>query len=92
MFHLLKKIFESGILVSGMSTVWEETDGCAKQYMCALNIYLMTVISSSYGIIIYRANNAPDYRNKVVYELNAMEKLYLKREMERIGNLASNDT
>ena len=38
--------FESGILVSGMSTVWEDTDGCAKQCMCALDIYLMAVLSS----------------------------------------------
>ena len=51
MFHLIKN-FESGILVTGMSTVLEETDGCAKQYRCALAVYLMTVLSSSYGIIM----------------------------------------
>ena len=42
-----------------MSTVWEDTVGCAKQYMCDLDIYLMTVLSSSYGIIMNRAINAP---------------------------------
>ena len=42
-FHKLKKI-ESGILVSGMSIVWEDTYVCSKQYMCALAIYLMTVL------------------------------------------------
>ena len=30
------KFFESVILVSGMSTVWEDTDGCAKIYICVL--------------------------------------------------------
>ena len=30
--------------MSGMSTVWEDTDGFAKKYMCALYIYLMTVL------------------------------------------------
>ena len=50
--------FESGILVSGMSTVWEDTDGCAKQYRCDFATYLMTILSSSYGIIMDRAINA----------------------------------
>ena len=43
MVHLLL-FLESGIFVSGMSTVWEDTDGCSKEYMCALAIYLMTVL------------------------------------------------
>ena len=37
-FIYSKKI-ESGILVSGMSIVWEETNGCAKQYMCDVTKY-----------------------------------------------------
>ena len=45
MFHLLK-CFELGIVVPGMSKVWEDTDGCAKQYRCALAIYLVTLLSS----------------------------------------------
>ena len=40
-FHLLRFIFESRILVSGMSTVWEDTDGCANKYRKDLDIYLM---------------------------------------------------
>ena len=37
------KLFESVILVSGMSTVWGDTGGCDKKYRCVLDIYLMTV-------------------------------------------------
>ena len=44
MVHLLKHVLESGILVTGMSTVWEDTYGCVKQYRCALVIYLMNVL------------------------------------------------
>ena len=73
MLYILKYIFESVILVSGMSTVWEVTDGCAKKYRCALDIYLMTVLSSSYGIIMARAINAPGHRNNVVDGINATE-------------------
>ena len=44
-----------------MSTVWEDTNDCARQYMRALATYLMTVLSSSYGIIIYLEINAPGH-------------------------------
>ena len=38
MFHH-KKFVESCILVSSMSKVWEDTDGCANKYGCDLAIY-----------------------------------------------------
>ena len=40
MFHLLNKFFDSEILVCGMSIVWEDTNGCAKQYICELWLYI----------------------------------------------------
>ena len=49
----------------------------------------MTVLSYSYGIIVYHAINAPGYVNNVVDGLNATDKLYLKEHMELIGKLAS---
>ena len=75
-----------------MSTVWEENDGCAKKYRCDLAVYLMPVLSYSYGIIMDCAINAPGHRNNVIYGLNATDKCYLKEEMEPIGKLESNDT
>ena len=61
-----------------MSTVWEDTDGLAKKYRCYLLIYLMNVLSSSYGIIMDRAMNAPGHGENVVDGLNATRKQYLK--------------
>ena len=90
MFHLLI-VFESVILVSIMSTVWEDADGCTKQYRCALAIYLMTLLSSSYRIIMDHVINAPGNGNNVVDVLNATNKRYLKEKLEVIGKLASND-
>ena len=55
--HLFNKFSELWLLVSGLSTVWEDTYGCAKQYRCYLDIYLMAVLSSVYGILIYLAIN-----------------------------------
>ena len=81
MVNLLEIFLGSGKLVSGMSTIWEDTDVCTKQYMCALAIYLMTVLSYSYGIIMDHAINAPGHGNNVVDGLNAMDKIYLKGEI-----------
>ena len=78
--------------MSGMLTVWEDTDGCAKKYRCDLAIYLMTVLLSSYGIIMNRAINAPGHGKYVVDGLNAPEKRYLKEKMGLIGKLGRNDT
>ena len=52
----------------------------------------MTVLSYSYGIIMDRSINAPGHRNNVVDVLNAIDKPFLKEQMELIGKLASNDT
>ena len=63
-----------------MSTVWEDTDGCAKTYRCALAIYLKTVLSSSYGIIMDRAINPPGHGKNIVDRLNATYTRYLKEK------------
>ena len=82
MVHLLETFLELGRLVFGMSTVWEDTHGCVKKYMCPLDIYLVTVLLSSYDIIMGRTINAPGHVNNVVDGLNATEKCYLKVKME----------
>ena len=61
-----------------MSTLWEETDSFANQYKCDLDMYLMTVLSSSYGIIMDCEINAPGHVKNVVDRLNATENPYLK--------------
>ena len=64
-----------------MSTVCKDNDGCAKIYMFALGIYSITVLSSSYGIIMDRAVNVPSHRKNVSDGPNAMDKYYLKEQM-----------
>ena len=39
MVNLFKILIELVLLVFGLHTVWEDTYGCAKQYMCALAIF-----------------------------------------------------
>ena len=40
--------------MSCVSKGMEDTNGCANQYSCDLDIYLLTVLSSLYGIIMDR--------------------------------------
>ena len=89
---IYSKIFESGLLVSAMSRVREDIDGCAKQYMRDLNLYLMTVLSYSYGIIMDLVINAPGHWKNVFVGINSTEKRYLKGEIEPVVKLTSNDT
>ena len=49
-----------------------------EKYRCALDMYLITVISSSYGIIMDCAINVPGHGNNVVGGLNTTNKCYLK--------------
>ena len=75
-----------------MSKVWEDTDGCANKYRCNLDIYLMTVLSSPYVIIMDSAINSPFHGKNFVGGINPMYKRYMEGEMELIGKLGSNDT
>ena len=56
--HMLKRFIyfknniELGPLVSMLSTFWEDTHGCKKQYRCNTTIYLITMILYLYGIIM----------------------------------------
>ena len=43
--------------------------------MCALYLYLMTVLSSSYGIIMDCAINARGNGNNVVYGINTKDNI-----------------
>ena len=64
------------MLVPGMSTLWEDTSGCAKQYRFDLAIYLITLLSFSYGIITDLAINAPVNVNNIFDGFHAMDKRY----------------
>ena len=52
----------------------------------------MTGLSSSYGIIIDCEINLPVYGKNIVDGLNAINKRYLKEQIELIGKIASNVT
>ena len=71
--------------------VWEDTCGCRKHYSCALDIYLMSVMPYLYGNIIDCEKNTTGHGKNIVDGLNATDKRYLRKQMEIIGKLTSND-
>ena len=54
------------ILTTSLITIWEKTDGCAEQYRCASALYLMSVISQCYSIIVDGGTSATGHEKKVV--------------------------
>ena len=52
----------------------------------------MTVLSSSYGIIMDHSINAPVHGTNVLDGRNTTDIRYLKEQMELMCKLASNDT
>ena len=63
--------------MSTLSTIWENTGGCAEQYICATALYLMSVLSQRHSIIFDRGISAPGHDKDVVDSLNAIYKRYI---------------
>ena len=57
--------------------MWDQTDGCAKQYRCSITYYLMSYLSTSYQIVLDRAVYTPGHGKDVVDGFNAVQKRYL---------------
>ena len=57
--------------------LFEETDGCGKQYHCGTALWLLSMLSSKFNITIDRAIGAPGHGKDVVDGLNATDKRFL---------------
>ena len=75
--NLIALLKEKKILTTSLSTIRESTDGCSEQYICASEIYLMTVMSQCYSVIIYRGISAYGNGKEVVDGINAVDKCYI---------------
>ena len=75
---LISLLKNKKVLTTPLRTIWENTDGCAEQYRCVSVLYLISVMSQCYSIIIYRGISAPSHGKEVVDILNAVDKrLYI---------------
>ena len=76
LYTLLENVFEKKQMIRGR-TMWDQTDGCAKQYRCSIAYYLMSYLSTSFKIVIDRYIDTPGHGKDVVDGFNAVHKRYL---------------
>ena len=70
---LLANCFVNKQMIRG-KTMWDETDGCSKQYRCSSAYYLMSYLSKSYQIVLDRAVDTTGHGKNVVDGVNAFQK------------------
>ena len=72
------------VLTTSLSTIWENTDGCAEKYICASALYLMSLMSQTYSIIIDCGISAPGHGKEGFDGLNAVDKRYIYQLMSKV--------
>ena len=79
----INHLLQSGVLKIG-STIYDGSDGCTKQYRCAVVLLFLSWLSVKYKITIDRALGAPGHGKDHVDGLNAANKAYLIARMRDI--------
>ena len=64
------------------NTIWDNTDGCAEKCICANEIYLLSMLSHTYTIVIDRGIVAPGHGEDFVDFLNATYKRFVTMFMK----------
>ena len=88
--HLIALLTDKKVLTTYLSKIWENTDGCAEQYICASALYLMSGMPQCYSVIIYWGISAPGNRKEVVDGRNSFDKRYIYQCMSNVQLPGSN--
>ena len=59
--RLIEMLKEQKMLTKKLSAIWENTDDCVEQYRCASELYLTSVFSQCYSIIIDEGVSTPGH-------------------------------
>ena len=71
---LIIELFQNRtLLFSDMINIWENTDGCEEQYLCATVPYLLSIFAHAYKIIFDCGVGAPVHGREVVDGINSNE-------------------
>ena len=82
MIKLITQLMNDNVLSKG-GRLLSTTDGCAKQYKCATAIYLLSMLSKTYNIVIDRALCAPGHGKSEVDSINGVDKNTIHRKSMR---------
>ena len=66
------------------SNIWENTDGFTEKYICATALFLLSILSHVYNILIDRGGVAPGHGKYIVYGLKANHKMFLSTVMKTV--------
>ena len=66
--------------------MWDQTDGCTKQYRCSIAYYLMSYLSKSYQIFLDIDVDTPGHGKYVLDGFNAVQKQYLATFLRMLSN------
>ena len=66
------------------SNIWENKDGCTKQYRYATALYLLSMLAHAYNIIIDCVVEKLGHGREVFDGLNATDKLFLLMLMKTV--------
>ena len=62
------------LLFSDISTIWENNDGCAEQYIHETELYLLSMLEQAYNIMINQGVGSPGHRREDVDGINSKRK------------------
>ena len=68
---------QRNIMSAKLSTIWSNTDDCSEHYICATALYLISMLSQAFYVIIYRGISAPVCGREVLYLINSINKSFL---------------
>ena len=63
--------------MTNKGTIWDNKYGCSEKYRCATVLYLLSMFSRAYNIVVYRCVESPGHVKDFVYVLNATDKSFL---------------
>ena len=75
---------EQKVLMSTLITIRENTDGYTERYICALVLYLVSVLSQCYSIIIDLGIIETVNLKEVVGGLNYIDNIYIYQLMSNV--------
>ena len=89
--HMKEMINNLKDTVNQLLVMFDQTDGCSKQYRCARALYLLSLLAYQFDIIIDRAIGAPGHGKDIIDALNAIDKIFLRRKFCMIGTPEADD-
>ena len=72
--HIIELLKQRNIMFNKLITVLVKKGGCAEHYICATALYLMSILSQGFSVIIDHSISAPGHGRELVYVINSIGK------------------